>query len=154
MSQKDHKNNMVSSESDRIKMVKSTGTRSAINKLGPTHQVSAMPSVQISSKVEHIPQMQAIEASSTINCIQENQSLHSLFENLVLGQAQALANIKTQVQSGLLSEEQAEEELLLLMLSQSMNIPKIIACRMLPSFKQSISEQEELRHGLRALWRE
>ena len=152
MSQSNDKSILATNESKRLKIMQATGTASAINKLDSVEQVTATQSAQTGSAVKHIQEVQVIRSSSSIDHIEESHSLYSQFESLVLGQAQALEDIKKQVQSGLLSEEQAEEELLLLMLSQSMNIPKVIAHQMLPSFKQSISEQEELRQGLRTLW--
>ena len=152
MSQSNDKSILATNESKKLKITQATRTASAINKLDSVEQVKAAQPAQIGSAVEHVRQVQVIHSSSEIDHIEESHSLYSQFENLVFGQAQALEDIKKQVQSGLLSEEQAEEELLLLMLSQSMNIPKVIARQMLPSFKQSISEQEELRDGLRTLW--
>ena len=150
---KDHKPHTLGAITS--KGIKKVNVSAPTSSLQPTDQIESIirtQSVQVTSAVEQIKAINQIQTDVVIDQVHEADSLHSLFENLLSEQAQALEAIKTQVNAGILNEDQAEEQLLLLMLSQSMNLPTMIAKQILPDFKQSISEIEELRSGLRTLW--
>lgn len=150
---KDHKQTTLSAiASNGIKKINSTAPN---NSLQPTDLIKTITDsqvVQATSVVEQTEPINHIQTDVIIDQAHEADSLNSLFQHILSEQASALEVIKTQVNSGLLNEEQAEEQLLLLMLSHSMNLPTRIVKKILPDFKQSIGELQELRNGLKTLW--
>ena len=150
---KDHKAHTLGAITS--KGIKKVNVSAPTSSLQPNDQIESIirtQAVQVTSAGEQIKPINQIQTDMVVDLVHKPDSLHSLFENLLSEQAQALEAIKTQVNSGVLNEDPAEEQLLLLMLSQSMNLPTMIAKQILPEFMQSISELEELRSGLRTLW--
>ncbi len=118
----------------------------------PVENIEQSQEIQVSSEITEIKASQEIKAIGLSSAVSEVTSVNTLFDQLIITQAQALNLISSQVRTGILTEAEAEDQLLLLVLTESMNMPPMIAQSMLASFKESIKEQEDLRQGLRSLW--
>ena len=138
--------------SQGIKKVTSQTSTESLSAVDQIEVITKSQAIVTGSIIEQVESIDQVQTEAVIDQVHEIESLHSLFEHLLSEQAPALKLIKMQVSNGVLSEDQAEEKLLLMMLSQSMNLPTVIAEQILPEFKQSVSELEELRNGLKVLW--
>ena len=106
--------------------------------------------------VNTIDSIETIEIIPALNGPRDHDSLNTthLFQGLINENHSVLQEISLRVNHGLISEEVATEELLLLALTHSLNIPREMAMRALPSLRESVREDTELLEDLRSLWRQ
>ena len=151
------------SQKQRASVQKISSSRQAIDPLRPntapdaTTPAAKVVSGQIAhplSAVERLDILTATESISSINrsALVPFDNTKVLYESLIKERSDELCLIAKKVQSGELSEEEAESELLLTALTHSLNMPRHVAHSALPLLKESLSQATVLREGLRTLW--
>lgn len=122
--------------------------------------ITAVSNIQELESTQSIQPVKPIEISPTLTQVDSIHSpgspsaINALFYQFVTEQKAVLVRLALQVRQGELNEEAAEHELLLLILTQHLQLPSVVAKQMLPSFSQILQEQEGLREGLHSLWKE
>ena len=114
--------------------------------------VSSLTSPQKITAVTAVSELKDSETSPHIIPTEPTQNLHSLFSDIIHADHEKLMHISRQVKSGVLSEKEAEDQLLLLALTNCFSLPISLAKNMLPKLRQSLEETPKLLQGLKQLW--
>ena len=135
---------------DRAQSISSTSA------IPPHRPVRALTPSRPQQIVDTIDSIETIEIIPELDEPRDHDSLNTthLFQALINENHSVLQEISLRVNRGLISEEVATEELLLLALTHSLNIPREMAMRALPSVHESIREDTGLLEDLRSLWRQ
>lgn len=161
----------IEKKTKKLNQIDTASTTRSVHPLestSPSIEISKVTSLgevtlvdQLDTNLLELAQLKATEAVGSVSSLPELSSVEqtdfpsvgAFFDHLIAEQQGTLQRIAEQVQHQELSEDEAEDQLLLLALTTSLNIPEAIAKTMLPTLKESVTELAGVRSGLKKLWR-